>query len=91
MKFVGSRKYFHYNQTYTWLYLIIYTQGDKYNLFCILTRSRHGRVCMVGGLKVVSSNSAHGEVYLMQLYVIKFVSNLWQVSGFLRVLWFRHQ
>ena len=27
-----------------------------------------------------------GEVYLIQHYVIKFVSDLWQVSGFLRVL-----
>jgi hypothetical protein len=29
-----------------------------------------------------------GEVYLIQHYVIKFVSDLRQVSGFLRVLWF---
>jgi hypothetical protein len=35
--------------------------------------------------KVVSYNPAHGEVYLIQHYVIKFVSNLWQVGGF---LWF---
>ena len=34
--------------------------------------------------KVVSSNSVHGKVYLIQHYVIKFVSDLWQVSGFLR-------
>jgi hypothetical protein len=34
---------------------------------------------------VVSSD--HGEVYSIQHYVIKFVSDLWQVSGFLRVLW----
>jgi len=33
---------------------------------------------------VVSSNPFHGEVYLMQHYVIKFVNNLRQVSGFLR-------
>ena len=32
---------------------------------------------------VVSLNSAHGEVYSVQYYVIKFVSNLRQVSGFL--------
>jgi hypothetical protein len=38
--------------------------------------------------KVVSSNPAHGEVYLKQHYVIKFVSGLRQVGGFLRVLWF---
>ena len=37
---------------------------------------------------VVSLNPAHGEVYSIQHYVIKFVSDLWQVGGFLRVLWF---
>ena len=37
---------------------------------------------------VVSSNTAHGEVYSMQHYVNKFVSDMQQVSGFLRVLWF---
>jgi hypothetical protein len=36
----------------------------------------------------VSSYSAHGEVYLIQLYVIKFVSDVRQAGGFLRVLWF---
>ena len=35
-----------------------------------------------------SSNPAHGEVYLIQHYVIKFVSDLRQVSGFLQVLRF---
>jgi len=33
--------------------------------------------------KVVSSNPVHGEVYLIQHYVIKFVSDLQEVSGFL--------
>jgi hypothetical protein len=32
--------------------------------------------------KVVKSNSAHGKVYWIQHYVIKFVSDLRQVSGF---------
>ena len=36
--------------------------------------------------KVASSNPAHGEVHSIQNYVIKFVSDLWQVSGFLREL-----
>jgi hypothetical protein len=36
--------------------------------------------------KVVSSNPTHGEVYLIQHYVIKFVNCLWQVDGFLLVL-----
>ena len=33
---------------------------------------------------VVTSNPAHGEVYSIQHYVIKFVSDLRQVGGFLR-------
>jgi hypothetical protein len=35
---------------------------------------------------VVSLNSAHGEVYSIQHYVIKFVSDLGQFVGFLWVL-----
>ena len=38
--------------------------------------------------KVVSLIPTHGEVYLIQHYVIKLVNDLWQASGFLRVLWF---
>ena len=36
--------------------------------------------------KVVISSPAHGEVYSIQHYVIKFVSDLRQVGSFLRVL-----
>ena len=32
--------------------------------------------------KVVSSNPAHGEVYSIQHYVMKFVSDLRQIGGF---------
>jgi hypothetical protein len=38
--------------------------------------------------EVVSSNSAHDEVYSIKHYVIKFVSDLGQVCGFLWVLQF---
>jgi len=38
--------------------------------------------------KIVSSNPAHGEVYSIQHYMIKFVSDLRQVGGFLQVLRF---
>ena len=38
--------------------------------------------------KAMSSNPAHGGVYSIQLYMIKFVSDLRQVGGFLRVLRF---
>jgi hypothetical protein len=34
--------------------------------------------------KVVSSNPAHHELYWIERYLIKFVSNLW-VCGFLQV------
>ena len=37
---------------------------------------------------VVSSNSAHGEVYSMQRYVLLSVSDWWQVDGFHRIFWF---
>ena len=37
---------------------------------------------------VVSSNPAYGELYLIQHYVIKFVSDMQQVDGFLRILRF---
>ena len=36
--------------------------------------------------KVVSSNPVHGQVYWIQHYVIKFVSDLRQAGGFLQVL-----
>jgi len=36
--------------------------------------------------KVVNSNPAHDEVYSIQQYVIKFVSDLRQVGGYLRLL-----
>ena len=35
-----------------------------------------------------SSNPVHGEIYLIQHHVIKFVSDLRQVGGFLRVFRF---
>ena len=38
--------------------------------------------------KVVSTNPAHDVVYMIQHYVIKFVSDLRQVFGFLWGLWF---
>ena len=40
----------------------------------------------VGFTKVRSSKLVHGEVYSIQHYVIKFVSDLRQVRGFLQVL-----
>ena len=40
--------------------------------------------------KVLSLNPVHGEVYLIQHYVMKFVGDLRQIGGFLWVLWFLH-
>ena len=64
-----------------------------------VARGRCGHDCMVLDLQlpmqsvsistnVARSNLAHGEVYLIQHYVIKFVSDLRQVGGFLLVLRF---
>ena len=44
--------------------------------------------CLMITTKVVSSNLAQANVYSTQHYVIKFVSDLRQVYGFLRVLRF---
>jgi hypothetical protein len=38
--------------------------------------------------KVVDLNPVHVKMYSMQHYVIKFVSDLRQVYGFLGILWF---
>ena len=40
----------------------------------------------ISPLKVVSLNPVHGEVYLIQHYVINLVRDMRQVSDFLRVL-----
>ena len=52
---------------------------------------RRGRDCMVVGFTTTYATSALSrsvEVYPIQHYVIKFVSDIRQVSGFLRVLRF---
>ena len=59
-------------------------------------RDRRGRDRMVVGFTTtcaisagfVYSNPTHNEVYSIQHYVITFVSDLWQVGGFLQVLRF---
>ena len=47
--------------------------------------------CLIITTKVVSSNPAQGEVYLIQFYLTKIVSDLQQVCGFLQVLRFPTQ
>ena len=60
------------------------------NVFIILARSLrdHDRSGFTTTYAICfeSSNHAHGEVYLIHYYVIKFVSDKQQVGGFLRVL-----
>ena len=83
------------------LYIISSESGNKHcipSLFVLYTcfRAGCGRDRMLVGFpttyatvpittNVVSSNPAHREVYLIQHYVIKFVSDLKQVGGFLWV------
>ena len=66
----------------------------------ILVRGHHGRDCMVVGLTTAYAISAYHHSCCefesrsgrcVQHYVIKFVSNLRQVGGFLRVLRFPPQ
>ena len=48
-----------------------------------MTRGRRDDDSMVVGFTVVSSNPVHDDVYSIQHCVIKFVSDLRQVCGFL--------
>jgi hypothetical protein len=54
----------------------------------VLLNVRAVMIVIVYTTNIVSLNPAHGEVYLMQHYVIKFVSDLRQVCSFLRTLRF---
>jgi hypothetical protein len=62
-------------------------QGYGLGLWCLTPISTMFQLYLgsLSALKVESSNPADGEVYSMQHYVIKFVSDLPQVGGF---LWF---
>jgi hypothetical protein len=57
-------------------------------------RGHGGRYRMILGLTCAyhhssgEFNPAGGQVYSIQHYVIKFVSDFRQVGGFLRILWF---
>ena len=81
------------------IYFAPIVKSDKYNLF-VPSRSQaldfHQQLslsflCIHFGhdrMVVVSLNPTHGEVYSIQVYVIKFVSDLWQVSDFFWVIQF---
>jgi hypothetical protein len=61
--------------------------SSNYNFWVCHDRDHHMQSVSIT-TNVVSSNPAHGEVYSIQLYVIKFVSDLWEVGGFLWLLRF---
>ena len=69
-----------------------YPCTKRYEVSIHFKWGRHGRDRMVIvqsvsiTTNVVSLNSVHGEVYSIQHYVIKFVSDLGQVDGLLRIL-----
>ena len=69
----------------------VYTQYYKIKSSLVRIGGCRGRIVPVQSVsiitKVVSFNPAHGEVHLIQHYVIKFVSDLLQFGGFLQVLW----
>ena len=71
--------------------LVEYTDNHQYHSSTRLYRDCRGRMVVECITNVVSSNPAHGEVYSIQHYVIKFVSSLRQVSGFLWVLCINQQ
>jgi hypothetical protein len=83
-------------QRYMYIYLCAKLE-ITYQSTCLYTKSPNGNnysfICTIFFFKlcngrVVSSNPVHGEVYSIQHYVIKFVRDLQQVDGFLRVLRF---
>ena len=56
---------------------------------CVQIEKRYQYTSVVYHLLLtLSSNPTHGEAYSVQHYVIKIVSDLWQVDGFLWVLLF---
>ena len=101
LHFIYMYKCTKYLQTCSLIFSIfIFTESnlmDALNQTCRGSKIRQGRrghdhivvgftTTYVINTNVVSSNLTHGEVYSIQHYVIKFVSDSRQVSGFLRFL-----
>ena len=79
-----------YSSTYIYLifkHWVIFYTFDIIIWVRILLMTRYTQSVYIT-TKVVGSNLVVGEVYLIQHYVIKFVSDLLQVGGFLPVLRF---
>jgi hypothetical protein len=64
---------------------VVSFQIDSHHFQLFFRDSSRGRIECTE-TQVVSSNPVHGKVYSVQHYVIKFVSNLQQVRGFLSVI-----
>jgi hypothetical protein len=62
--------------------------GKTLNYWYYIDFHRYRRGCDPMVVGFTSSNPVHGEEYSMQHNVIKFVSDLRQVGGFVRVLQF---
>ena len=54
----------------------------------ILVSCAHSNTSFPSLLNAASLIHIHGKEYLMQFYIIKFVSGLWQFCVFSPVLWF---
>jgi hypothetical protein len=54
------------------------------------SREARAKVCTLN-IVSFSRHSLHGKVHSIQRYVIKFVSDLWQIGGFLWNYGFLHQ
>ena len=65
------------------LYSVLVLNVNHHNFYLDLQLPMHSVTITTNAM---SSHPTHGEVYLMQIDVIKFVSDLRQVSGFLRTL-----
>ena len=66
----------------------IYNITSLLDTFPLIVLFGCGRGSISITTEVVSSNPVHGEVFSIQHYVIKFVNDLWQVSGFIRIFRF---
>jgi hypothetical protein len=87
-----KNSFFSFNSRHDFLIIIIIDDSFETGAFMVVIGWQLDLQLCVQSVcittKVMSSNPVHGEVYSIQHYVIKFVSDLRQVSGFLRVLRF---
>ena len=68
-----------FTKTYMTIQILIYNSRDRMVVGFTITYMQSVFITT----KVLSSDPTHGKVYLIQYYVMKFVSDLLQVDGFL--------